>query len=88
MRELTSEEIEQVGGGVGLLGAGIGAAIGGGSALFNGASPGQVVGATILGGVSGFFGGIATSSFAGSAARSMFGTFSVETGILSSAAGS
>ncbi len=88
MRELTSEEIEQVGGGVGLFGAGIGAAIGGGSAVFNGASLGQVVGATILGGVSGFFGGIATSRYASGAASFLFGAYSVESGIMSSAAGS
>ena len=88
MRELTNEEIEQVSGGVGIWGAGIGAAIGGGSAVFNGAGFGQVVGATILGGVSGFFGGIATSRYASGAASAMFGAYSVETGIMSSAAGS
>ena len=88
MRELTSEEIDQVSGGVGVLGAGIGAAIGVGGAIVNGGSLGQVVGAGILGGVSGFFGGIATSSMAPTFARSMFSLFSVETGIMSGAAGS
>lgn len=88
MRELTELELDEVSGGVGVLGAGIGAAIGAGGAIASGASVGQVVGAGIVGGVSGFFGGVATSGYATGLSRGMFSLYSVETGILSGAIGS
>ena len=86
MRELTSEEIEQVSGGVGVLGAVIGAVVGGGSAAFNGGNVGNIIGGAALGAVSGFFGGIATASTG--LARGLFSVYSIESGLMSSAAGS
>jgi hypothetical protein len=65
MRELNSQEIETVGGGFGLIGAGVGAAIGGGSyvagALWaqQSINPGAFMMSTALGAVSGFTGGAA-----------------------------
>ncbi|MDA1372956.1 MAG: hypothetical protein O2971_19690 [Proteobacteria bacterium] len=88
MRALTEDELELVHGGVGIVGAGIGAAIGAGGAAVSGGNLGQIVGAGILGGVSGFFGGIATSGYATGISRGLFSLFSIETGIMSGAAGS
>ncbi|MFT6295920.1 MAG: hypothetical protein ACJATW_002208 [Glaciecola sp.] len=88
MRELTQDEIEQVGGGFGLLGVGIGAVTGVGSSYFSGGNIGQIIGSGLLGGVAGFFGGIATSSLVPTFARVVFGASSIEAGILGSHAGS
>ncbi len=88
MRELTDDELELVNGGVGLLGAAFTAVTAGGATAFNGGSVGEVVGATILGGVSGFFGGIALSPYSSGLTTAMFGVFSVETGILAGVVGS
>ncbi len=77
--EMTNSEIEEVAAGFGLVGSAIGAAISGYSAYHSGASFGSIAGATIFGGVSGFFGGVA--SVAGSRfATGMFGSYSVGTG--------
>ncbi|MEQ8954793.1 MAG: hypothetical protein RLN96_10590 [Pseudomonadales bacterium] len=88
MRELTEVEMEEVCGGVGVVGAGIGAAIGAGSTYAGGGSAGEVISAGILGGVSGFFGGVATAAGVPALGRAMFSWFSIETGILSGAVGS
>ena len=88
MRELTDSELEEVVGGVGVVGAAIGGAIGAGGAYLSGSSAGEVVSAGILGGVSGFFGGIATAAGVPAIGRGLFSWFAVETGILSSAVGS
>ena len=88
MRELKNHELSEVTGGIGIAGAAIGAAIGAGGAIVNDASAGQVIGAAVVGGVSGFFGGIATSGLGGGLSRGMFSIFAVETGILSGAIGS
>jgi len=82
MRELTNDENEQVSGGIGLLGAGLGIVTGVGSTYFAGGNGGQILGAGILGGVAGFFGGIATSSFVPTFARVFFGASSAEVGIM------
>lgn len=79
MRELTHEEMERVGGGVGPVGVVIGAVTGGIIGGVNDGVSGAISGA-IFGGVSGFFGGIAaaTTGFA----RYSFGAYSVGTGVL------
>lgn len=65
MRELNTKELEQVGGGMGLVGAGVGAAMGAGgytlSSFATGASfnPGAMVMSAGLGAVSGFTGNVA-----------------------------
>lgn len=82
MRELTCDEIEQVSGGFGLLGVGLGIVTGVGSTYFGRGNVGQVLGAGILGGVAGFFGGIATSSYVPTFARVFFGASSAEVGIM------
>jgi|TARA_B100000315_G_C14497171_1_gene550587 lactobin A/cerein 7B family class IIb bacteriocin len=88
VRELTDEEIEMVNGGVGLIGAGIGAVSAGGSTALGDGSFGEVVGATLLGGAAGFFGGIATSGYSSGLTTAMFGAYSVETGIIAGMVGS
>ncbi|HAJ76808.1 MAG TPA: hypothetical protein DCM64_10170 [Gammaproteobacteria bacterium] len=88
MRELTDEEIEMVKGEFGVIGAGIGAASAGGSTALGGGSFGEVVGATLVGGVSGFFGGIAASRYSSGLTSVFLGAYSVETGIIAGMIGS
>ncbi len=87
MRTLTVSEIEETSGGVGVGGAVLGAVTGGVSSAMNGGNAGQIASAALLGGVSGFFGCIATAGF-GRAVSAMFGTYSVGLGVASGAAGS
>jgi len=65
MRELTGQEINNVGGGIGVIGATIGAAVGMGGAIVNGKGIGDVLVAGLLGGLGGFAGGMAGSAAAG-----------------------
>jgi lactobin A/cerein 7B family class IIb bacteriocin len=88
MRELTHKEVDEVSGGVGVVGAALGAVTAGVSAAYGNGSVGEVIGASVLGGVSGFFGGIATSRYASGLTTAMFGAYSVETGVLASRVGS
>lgn len=81
MRELTEKEIEQVSGGFGPAGALIAGAVSGTLKAASGASAGEVVAATTLGAVSGFFGGIA--SVTTGITRVMFSAYAIETGFLS-----
>lgn len=83
MRELTSEEIEQVSGGFGPVGAVLGGLAGGLSSAATGGNFGQIVGGAAFGAAAGFFGGIA--SVTTGITRIMFGAYSVEMGVLSSA---
>lgn len=83
MRELTMEEMDEVVGGVGPVGAAIGVAVGAGSAAVQGGNAGEIIAGGILGGASGFFGGLATASGVGGFGRSLLATFAVETGIMS-----
>ncbi len=83
MRELTLEEVEDVNGGFGVVGATIGAVTGGVSAAYNGGNAGQIAAATILGGVSGWFGGLASAS--SGFARGMWGAYAVEVGVIGNA---
>jgi uncharacterized membrane protein len=76
MRELTKRELEEVNGGFGLPGAVLGAVTGGAIAAGRGAGWGGIATGVILGGVSGFFGGISAATTGLS--RYMFGAYSVE----------
>jgi len=87
MRELTVEETEMVNGGVGPGGAIIGAAIGVGTSIALDKSIGETIASGLIGGVSGFFGGIATSRYASSATRYMFGGYSAGTGVVGGVVG-
>ncbi len=86
MRVLTKSEIDDVSGGVGLLGFGLGAAIGFGTSIGR-VSTQQVFAATLLGGLSG-----AAGNFAGSAAmgglvvRGAWGIRSIGLGVAGGAA--
>lgn len=82
MRELTSEEIEQVSGGVGPYGAVFGGVAGGIYAAADGGNFGQIAAGAALGAVSGFFGGIAAVT--SGATRLMFSAYALETGLLGS----
>jgi lactobin A/cerein 7B family class IIb bacteriocin len=82
MRELTNDEIEQVSGGVGAVGAVVGGIAGGLGAGLSGQGVGGVISGVAIGAVSGFFGSIAgaTTGFA----RYSFGSYAVGTGVLGS----
>lgn len=75
IQELTSEEIDQVQGGVLAAGAVVGAVVGGYAAWHSGGNAGQIAAGALLGGVSGFYCGLG-----------MFGA-AAATGIMSSFAG-
>lgn len=75
IQELTSEEIDQVQGGVLAAGAVVGAVVGGYAAWHSGGNAGQIAAGALLGGVSGFYCGLG-----------MFGS-AATTGIMSSFAG-
>ena len=77
---LTIDQAEEVTGGVGVVGAAIGAATGAGSAAIGGGGPGQIAVGAATGAVAGFFGGIAT--VAGSKlGTALFGSKSVAVGV-------
>lgn len=78
MRELTYEEMEQVGGGLGPFAVGVvlGAAQGTYSGYRSGGVPGAIAGFA-LGSVTGFFGGITAA--ASGVARGMFGAYAMGT---------
>jgi lactobin A/cerein 7B family class IIb bacteriocin len=82
MRELTHDEIEEVSGGVGPIGAVIGGLAGGLGAGFSGQGVGGIISGATFGAVSGFFGGIAgaTTGFA----RYSFSAYAVGTGVIGS----
>lgn len=86
MRELTQDEVEQVSGGVGPVGAVIGGLAGGIGAGLNNQGIGIIIASATFGAVSGFFGGIAgaTTGFA----RYSFGTYAVGVGVLGGEASS
>ena len=84
MRELTIEETEMVNGGVGAVGAVIGGVTGGVVSYNQGGNIGNIIAATTLGAVGGFFGGIASATTG--LGRVMFGGYSVGMGAMSSAA--
>ncbi len=86
MRALTNEEVRQVSGGIGVVGAVIGATTSGLNAYMNDKPAGQIVGTALLGSVAGFFSGI--SSAASGFGRLAFGTYAVGTGYLAGEAGS
>lgn len=88
MRELTRSEIEEVSGGVGPAGAAIGALTTGIGTAMGGGNAGQVVGSAIVGGVAGFFGGIATSQYSSRLTSYMFGAYAIETGVIAGSIGS
>jgi len=82
MRELNRQEVENVNGGFGWIGAGIGAATGIGSAIVNNGSIGEIFAAGLLGGLAGFTGNLAASaSTGGFFVRSAWGISSVGLGI-------
>ncbi|RDE07645.1 class IIb bacteriocin, lactobin A/cerein 7B family [Pelagibacterium lacus] len=83
MRELKTNEIEDVSGGVGPGGAVLGAVIGGVGAAVSGGNAGQIAGAALLGGVGGFFGAIALGGYGG-AVTGMFGAKAVAVGAATS----
>ncbi|MFT7294921.1 MAG: lactobin A/cerein 7B family class IIb bacteriocin, partial [Pseudohongiellaceae bacterium] len=85
MRELTQDEIEQVGGGFGAVGVVIGAIGGGIAGGINSGNFAGVLSGAALGGVSGFFGGIA--SVATGFARYSFGGYAVGTSAIGAALG-
>ena len=95
MRELTAEEIEQVGGGFGVVGGGLGAA--GGAAAYvvttladgGQINPGALMMATVLGGVSGFTGGLAGAAWGAGmrGAAALSGGASVTSGVGSAMVG-
>jgi hypothetical protein len=77
MRELKTNEIQAVSGGVGPGGAVLGAVMGGVGAAAAGGNAGQIAGAALLGGVGGFFGAIALGGYG---AAVMFGAKAVLVG--------
>ncbi len=79
IRELKTNEIQAVSGGVGPGGAVLGAVMGGVGAAAAGGNAGQIAGAALLGGVGGFFGAIALGGY-GAAVTGMFGTKAVLVG--------
>ncbi len=87
MRELTTTEIENVSGGFGFIGAGIGGAIGLASALSQNASPYGAFAAAALGAASGAAGNYAGSAAAGGVVlRTAWGVRSVGLGYTSGVA--
>lgn len=76
MRELESNEVDTVSGGIGPGGAVLGAVVGGVGAAVSGGNAGQIASAALLGGVGGFFGAIALGGFGG-AVTGMFAAKSV-----------
>ena len=82
MRELTHDEIEEVSGGIGAVGAVVGGIAGGLGAGLSGQGVGGVISGAAFGAVSGFFGGIAGATTG--IARYSFGSYSVGTALLGS----
>jgi hypothetical protein len=62
MRELNSQEIDQVNGGNPLIGGGVGAVVGGVTEYSDGGSAGDVIFASAMGFATGFFGSLAVMS--------------------------
>ncbi len=88
MRDLSKEELDVVSGGFGLVGAGIGAAIGFASSI-GAVSADRVFAATLLGAISGAAGNLAGSAAVGGmAVRGAWALRAVGTGVAGSAAGS
>jgi hypothetical protein len=86
MRELTIEEMEQVGGGAFLYGAALGGLAGGVSAYATGGNLGQIAAGVATGAAAGFFGGIAGAS--SGLTRMLFGAYTIEVGVIGNAANS
>ena len=83
VRELSPEEVEEVTGGFLVIGAAIGGASAGGSALLQGSSPKGVAIATAFGAISGACGGLAGAATTGSVfVRALWGVRAVVYGML------
>jgi hypothetical protein len=86
MRDLTCEEVDNISGSFGFLGAGMGIAVGAGGQWLNGGSANQIIAGGILGGLSGFAGNMAGSAAAGGfVVRAAWGVRSVGLGVAASA---
>jgi hypothetical protein len=86
MRDLTCEEVDNVSGSFGFIGAAVGAAVGAGGQWAYGGNFNEIVAGGKLGGLSGFAGNMAGSAAAGGfVVRAAWGVRSVGLGVAASA---